>query len=177
MTKVDLPAKGAVGCPASARVGWRTPATAGHYCLQAELVWDDDAQPANNLGQSNTDVRALNSPHAAFTFPVRNDQPERRQVTMQLDSYAIPELEPCGERVAEHGGHLARHRPSAWPVPDGWRVVAEPQEFALMPGESAEVTVDIAAPDGYVGRQAINVHALSDPLVLGGVTLYVDGSG
>ncbi len=177
MDKVDLPAKGAAGCPATARVGWRTPPAAGHYCLQVELLWDDDAQPANNLGQHNTDVKALNSPHAAFTFPVRNDRPERRAITIVLDAYAIPRLDPCGEERHERGGRLARHQRSAWPVPDGWRVIADPSELALAPGESADVTVDITAPDGYLGRQAINVHALSDPDVLGGVTLYVDGSG
>jgi len=74
LTAVDLPVKGTGGCPAFATVPWHTPAAAGHYCLQVELLWDDDAEPGNNLGQSNTDVKALNSPHAAFTFPVRNDR-------------------------------------------------------------------------------------------------------
>jgi NPCBM-associated, NEW3 domain of alpha-galactosidase len=177
MTKVDLPAKGAAGCPATACVGWRTPPTPGHYCLQVELVWDDDAQPANNLGQRNTDVKALNSPHAAFTFPVRNDRPERRLITIELDGYAIPPLDPCGDERHGRGGRLARHERWAWPVPEGWRVTADPGELALAAGESAEVTVDVTAPDGFAGRQPINVHAVSDPYLLGGVTLYVEGSG
>jgi hypothetical protein len=177
MTKVDLPAKGAAGCPATAGVGWHTPPVAGHYCLQVELLWDDDAEPGNNLGQHNTDVKPLNSPHAAFTFPVRNDRPERRQMTIELDSYAIPPLDPCGEERHERGGRLARHQRWAWPLPDGWRVIADPSELVLAAGESAKVTVDVTAPDDFVGRQAINVHAFSDPYLLGGVTLYVDGSG
>ena len=175
--KVDLPAKGAVGCPATARVGWHTPPAPGHYCLQVELLWDDDAQPGNNLGQHNTDVKALNSPHAAFTFPVRNDRPERRLITIELDGYTLPELDPCGEDGHERGGRLARHQRWAWPLPDGWRVIADPSELALAAGDSADVTVDVTAPDGFVGRQAINVHALSGSDLLGGVTLYVDGSG
>jgi hypothetical protein len=37
------------------------------------LDWPDDAEPASNLGQSNTEVKQLNSPRAMFTFPLRND--------------------------------------------------------------------------------------------------------
>lgn len=183
MTKVDLPVKAAVGCPAFARVGWRTPAQPGHYCLQVELLWDDDENPANNMGQHNTDVKPLNSPHAAFTFPVRNDGPARRAVTLQIDSYRLPALEPCGaEGDGKDGGNhhqelLDRHRRAAWPVPPGWAVVAHPREAVLAPGETVTATVDITAPDGYRGRQVFNVHADSGPGVIGGVTLYVDGSG
>jgi hypothetical protein len=53
----------------------------------------------------------------------------------------------------------------------------QPAELVLAPGEQQDVTVDITSPDGYLGRQAINVHADSGPELLGGVTLYVDGSG
>ncbi len=177
MTKVDLPAKGAAGCPVIARVGWHTPPAPGHYCLQVELLWDDDAEPANNLGQHNTDVKALNSPRATFAFPVRNDLPEQREIAIELDSYAIPPLEPCGEERRERHGRLARHQRWAWPIPDGWTVTADPRELTLASGESADLTLDVTAPDGYVGRQAINVRAVSDFLLLGGVTLYLDGSG
>jgi len=183
MTKVDLPVKGAVGCPAFAHVGWRTPVQPGHYCLQVELFWDDDANPANNMGQHNTDVKPLNSPHAAFTFPLRNDGPARRAVTLHVDSYRIPDLEPCeAEGDGNDGGNhrhvlLDRHQRAAWPVPPGWEVVVHPSEAVLAPGETVTATVDITAPDGYRGRQVLNVHADSGPDLIGGVTLFVDGSG
>ncbi|GGT26744.1 hypothetical protein GCM10014713_19960 [Streptomyces purpureus] len=173
MTKVDLPVKAASGCPAFASVPWRTPAAAGHYCLQVELLWDDDAEPGNNLGQSNTDVKALNSPHAAFTFPLRNDRANRAVVTLTADGYAIPPVEPCGQDRSP----LDRHRPERWPVPRGWQVAVEPSRTELAPGEETEVTVDVTAPDGFAGRQAINVRAGTDNGLLGGVTLYVDGTG
>jgi len=133
MDKVDLPVKGAAGCPAFAHVDWRTPNVPGHYCLQVELLWDDDANPANNMGQHNTNVQPLNSPHAAFTFPVRNDRPTRRAVTLQIDSYRIPALEPCSTDRANNKRDqrqvlLDRHRREAWPVPPGWTVVAHPSE-------------------------------------------------
>jgi hypothetical protein len=179
MTKVDLPVKAASGCPAFATVLWHTPATPGHYCLQVELLWEDDANPANNMGQSNTDVKPLNSPHAAFTFPVRNDRAERAVVTLTVDSYAIPPLDACGDTTGERGrgSRLDRHRAGAWPVPAGWRVEVGPSQMVLAPGEQTDVTVDITAPDGFVGRQAVNLHASNGSDLLGGVTLYVDGSG
>lgn len=182
MGKVDLPVKGAVGCPAFAQVGWRTPVQPGHYCLQVELLWTDDANPANNMGQHNTDVKPLNSPHAAFTFPVRNDGPVRRAVNLQVDSYRIPALEPCRTDDADKDGAdhrqrlIDRHRRVAWPVPPGWAVIVHPSEVVLAPGEGVTASVDITAPDGFRGRQVFNVHAQSGPELIGGVTLYVDGS-
>jgi len=182
-TGVDLAVKGAAGCPAFALVPWRTPATAGHYCLQVEVLWDDDANPANNMGQHNTDVKALNSPHATFTFPVRNDGADRRALAIQVDSYQIPPLEECPPAQRGSDGHdrrqelLDRHLREAWPIPSGWTVDAQPPEAVLAPGESVDVTVDITAPDGFLGRQQVNVRATSGPALIGGVTLYVDGSG
>jgi hypothetical protein len=183
-TTVDLPVKAAPGCPATATVAWRTPATPGHYCLQVELLWDDDANPANNLGQSNTDVKPLNSPHAAFTFPVRNNLRERAVIALTADGYTLPPLEPCrspaprgaAAAAAPSLARLDRHRAADWPLPAGWQVVIDPSEVALGAGAESEVTVDITAPDGFVGRQAINVHATSGSRLIGGVTLYVDGS-
>jgi hypothetical protein len=53
---VDVPVKGASGLPAIVEHAWTTPSTAGHYCLQIELDWPDDANPDNNLGQENLNV-------------------------------------------------------------------------------------------------------------------------
>jgi hypothetical protein len=179
-TTVDLPVKGAAGTPAIARVPWVTPSTAGHYCLQVELVWGDDANPANNLGQQNTDVRPLNSPNATFTFPVRNPGPRPRSLRLEADSYALPPPLPCppmGPR-GEDRRHaaVARHRPDAWPVPDAWNVVIAPSESRLEPGDQIAVTVDITAPDGFSGRGVVNINALDGPELVGGVTLYVEGT-
>ena len=178
VAKVDLPVKAASGCPAFATVGWHTPATPGHYCLQVELVWDDDVNPLNNMGQSNTDVKPLNSPHAAFTFPVRNDRAERAVITFTVDGYSIPELEACADATgdSQRPSRLDRHRVAAWPVPAGWDVAVAPASVVLAPGEQTDITVDVTAPDGFVGRQALNVHAVNRDDLLGGVTLYVDGT-
>jgi len=78
LTIVNLPVKGASGHPAKTFHDWRTPATAGHYCLQIGLFWGDDAEPDNNLGQENVNVGKLASP-ATFKFPLRNDSPATRR--------------------------------------------------------------------------------------------------
>jgi hypothetical protein len=179
MTAVDLPVKGAMGCPATASVPWRTPPNAGHYCLQVELLWDDDINPGNNIGQHNTDVKSLNSPHAEFDVPVRNDTAARARIVMRADGYQIPEPPPCPpERDrGERGQQLALHRRDHWPIPAGWRVDLNPSQAVLAPGEQILVTVDITAPDGFIGRQAINMQADINDQLLGGVTLYVHGTG
>ena len=176
---VDLAVKGAPGCPAIARIPWTTPPTPGHYCLQVELIWADDLEPGNNLGQHNTDVKPLNSPHAAFTFPVRNDQDRARHFRFVLDAYAIPPLEPCNDEPgqADDGRRLRRHDPQAWPIPEGWRVLVDPERADVAGQGSVDVTVDVTAPDGFRGRQAINVSAFEDSILVGGVTLYVEGEG
>ena len=71
----------------------------------------------------------------------------------------------------------ARHGRRRHPIPAGWRVTVDPAEVRLEPGASRDVTVDVTAPDGFLGRQGINVNAFAGDRLVGGVTLYVDGSG
>lgn len=174
-TAVDLPVKGASGCPAFARVPWTTPATPGHYCLQVSLQWPDDAEPGNNLGQSNTDVRPLNSPRATSSFALRNDAGHERRLRLTADAYVIPEPLPCDERPR---GEQIRHRhdPAAHPVPDDWSVEINPQEADLGPGESVEVGVVVEAPAGFSGRKTFNVNAWAGEELVGGVTLTTAGT-
>ena len=181
-TYVDVPVKGSPTLPAEARMTWTTP-PAGHYCIQAELHWIDDANPLNNLGQENVDVKKLNSPNATFTFALRNTSARPRRFELRADSYAIPAKTPCADltRPANPGGlantrrdPYARHRPASCPIPAGW-IVDFPggRELALGPGEQHDVTVKITAIDGFVGTQPINVNAFDGAELVGGVTLYV----
>lgn len=182
-TNVDLGVKGSADCPAFARVPWHTPAIPGHYCLQVELVWTDDEKPANNMGQHNTDVTPLNSPHGRFAFPLRNDAGRARLLRLEPDGYRIPALEPCASRAEGDNAkdrralRLTRHDRAAWPIPPGWQVSIQPREVYLAPSEIANITVNITAPDRYHGRQVVNVNAFDGGTVIGGVTLYVEGSG
>ena len=198
--KVNLPVKGAAGHPATAIMEWRTPPVPGHYCLQVNLVWADDSNLLNNLGQKNTNVGVAHSP-AVFEFPVEN--PTKRPVTMTLiaDSYVPPAAIECSEVHAIRGpadgegpsdGDVpperptheqpdrlcaqlaARHRKDAFPIPDGWAVEINPPVFPLAPGESRSVTVRITPPDSFAGTRAFNVNGIDDRGALaGGVTLFV----
>src|SRR5262245_10939827 len=185
---VDLPVKGVAGCPAFAAMKWRTPAAPGHYCLQVRLVWPDDAEPGNNLGQENTDVKPLNSPHAVFTFPVRNDSGTRRVLRLVADFYSPGERPPCGQEdprpVNPHltPAEIARlrrralgeHARGEFRVPAGWAISVSPEQVLLGPGEETTVTVDVTSPDPFVGRQAINLNAFAGDWMAGGVTLFVE---
>jgi hypothetical protein len=184
--RVDLPVKGAVGHPAFARIQWRTPSVPGHYCIQVNLIWDDDANPANNLGQENVDVKPLNSPRAAFQFPIRNDAQWLQSIHLEVDTYQIPDSSSCDQREVAETPALsskereklrreadALHGRGKFPIPEGWRVVVEPQEFSLSPGEEQVTIVDITAPEGFSGQQIFNVNGFDNERLIGGVTLQV----
>jgi hypothetical protein len=185
-TSVDLPVKGAGGHPAYAKIGWKTPSTPGHYCILVELIWPDDANPFNNLGQENTDVKPLNSPHASFSFPVRNDGRVARNLRLQANFYARPAAVPCPEKPARQPAlsqeeieanrrtALARHGLEHFGVPDDWQIEVQPRRLTLEPGQEDSVAVDITAPDGFSGSQAININAFDSEHLVGGVTLYVE---
>lgn len=182
---VDLGVKGSAFCPAFAHHTWLTPPSPGHYCLQVGLHWSDDANPGNNLGQTNTDVKQLNSPRATFHVPVRNGGHRRRTVHLEANGYSVPELTPCPDTPARSGdmareerdqrlvAAIARHTASRM-LPEGWHVLLEPQSFSLEPGETIEVAVTATAPEGFEGRIGINVDARHGALLLGGVTLYAE---
>ena len=161
---------------------WRTPPTPGHYCIQVLLVWSDDANPLNNLGQTNTDVRQLNSPRARFELAVGNPGREPRTIRLAADGYRLPPRERCPERPEDADGParrrrlLERHGPQRHPMPEGWRVAIEPQELALGPGEEHEVVVTLTAPvDDFAGRVTVNINGLADDEPVGGVTLHAEG--
>jgi hypothetical protein len=188
-TLVTLPVNGAAGHPASAQLLWHTPATPGHYCIVVDLVWPDDANPANNRGQENTNVGKLNSPRAEFAFPLRNARPAPRTIRLEADAYELATPPSCEDRPPanetkmsedERNVHIreARRRAGrgAFPVPPGWTVTIEPPSVQLAAGESRNIKVEVLAPDGFTGRKSFNVNALAGATLAGGVTLVVEGS-
>jgi hypothetical protein len=187
-TKVNLGAKGAPGCPAFATQSWKTPPTPGHYCLLIECVWEDDANPFNNIGQSNTEVKKLNSPHAAFTFQVENNERDRRVYRLAADAYALPQRQSCEGRApakfplpsdeeikAKAAAAREEHDPARFPVPADWAVVISPSQLELDAGAGVPVTVDVTAPDGFAGSKQFNVNAFDGQnRLIGGVSLVVE---
>jgi hypothetical protein len=195
----DLGVKGGPGCPAYARMRWRTPATAGHYCIQVLLDWFDDLNPANNLGQENSLVGVAHSP-ASFTFRLGNQERTRQTFRFEVDNFAIPEPISCSlvDRQAEaerrRRAEQAQKQPPVagrpetfaaplvppdrargnLPLPQGWTVDFDPATPTLAPGEERDIRVSIEPPAGFSGRMPVNVHAFSERGLAGGVTLYVE---
>jgi hypothetical protein len=179
-THVNLAVKGSPLGPAVAQMPWVTPPS-GHYCIQVELHWIDDANPFNNFGQENVDVKKLNSPNASFTFAVGNTTARARTLTLRADAYEMPDKTVCpvptrdsARRHAQDTDPYARHRPAAHPLPAGWQIDYFGRDvLTLQPGEETDVTVKITATDAFVTMQAINVNAFDGNELVGGVTLYV----
>jgi len=193
-TTTDLGVKGSAQCPAFADLVWHTPVTPGHYCLQALLVWGDDANPNNNLGQKNTQVGKVESP-ATFSIPVHNQATIRRRFEIEADMYDLPVLPSCSEqrppsrengRFAESQARWAEalrtQRYGMFPVTPAWKVLITPEAVDLGPGASTTIAVSIEPTAGpFTGTQAFNIHGFASPptgprTMAGGVTLLVQGS-
>jgi hypothetical protein len=142
----------------------------------------DDKNYANNLGQENTDVGVAQSP-ATFTFELRNASRREHRYHFTTDAYTIGTPEPCPDDDQEHDPdvaeqhrkrRLARHGAAGHPLPAGWRVELSPAEPALAPGAQITIRAVVTPPDGWTGRQAVNVNAYDEHDELaGGVTLTV----
>ena len=186
---VNLGAKGTADCPAFLEVDWQTPEVGGHYCVQAQLYWFDDANPDNNLGQKNVTVESLQSP-ARFEFNVRNDGSVTRRFALEADEYNLPELPECREQRERPKTRLRESR-ARWeaakstqgygmfPIPDNWRIEIRPQAFGLDPREEKTVEVAIEPHDpSFRGTKTFNVHVFmagddERRWLAGGVTLTV----
>jgi hypothetical protein len=184
-TTVDLGVKGSAFSPAFAEVDWLTPATPGHYCVQVAFAWADDSNPANNLGQHNTQVVEAHSPaHASFTL--RNDADERRRYAFEVDTFELqpPPRCPDDRRPPRPQTWKDQHRlPQATldrnsraenALPPDWSVSFDPAEPTLVPGEELQVTARIDPPDSFHGRMHLNVHAFAGVALAGGVTIVVE---
>lgn len=177
-------------CPAYASFNWRTPDKEGHYCLQARLVWSDDANPANNIGQENTNVGTMHSP-AVFQFTVKNNASVRRKFIYEMDNYVLPTLEKCAEenRRQRHKTRLRESR-ARWQAAlasqqygmfsdlTTWDIKIDPEKEVLAAQEEIKVRVSIESTNpAFKGRKAFNIHVFAlhnHKEYIGGVTLYVE---
>jgi hypothetical protein len=185
---VNLPVKGGAGSPVIATVDWKTPASPGHYCLQVRLVWPYDADPGNNMGQHNVDVKPLNSPRATFTVPVRNTGRRPMRVALGVDAYELPMLRPCPPDERDESEEakarrrrrvVAAHGTGNHPIPEGWTVdLGQAGDGVdVDAGGATDVAVEITAPDGFNGQKAFNINGVAGETLVGGVTLIVTGDG
>lgn len=169
-TTVDVGVKGSPDQPGLATLFWTTPATPGHYCLQVLLDPADDLEPANNLGQENTNVVAAQSP-AVFKFTLRNNTQRARQYRFEVDAYQIPALPKCEDVMPGGNGRLENHRRERYPIPTGFGLQIEPPMATLAPAASTLITVTVDPPAGFIGRQPLNINAFHEQGFAGGVTL------
>jgi len=180
-TFVNLGVKGGVNHPALAKMPWHTPATPGHFCIKVTLVWIDDLNQANNVGQNNVDVKAPHSP-ATYDFQLRNDTDRGHAYRFEVDTYVLPNPQQCPATIpredrAPRADRLlrirAQHSRANFPVPPGWHVTITPNEALLAPNDEITVHVAIEPPAGFTGSQPFNVNALYDQTHAGGVSLVV----
>ena len=135
-------------------------------------------------------MKKLNSPHARFEFPLRNDTGRHGVFRLRADAYVPPAPPPCkqqppadtpemGEEERRRKLREARqmHNPANYPVPPGWLVRVSPEQVALAPEAEQLITVDVTAPeDHFTGRRTFNVYATDDRgRLVGGVTLTAEG--
>ena len=180
-TYIDLGVKGGPNCPALAKMPWRTPVTPGHFCLLVNILWADDANPNNNLGQNNVDVVEAHSP-ADFSFQLKNNTDTTNDYVFEVDTYAIPTSPDCPPKLsaAETGNFAERlrriktvHNKANFPIPAGWTMNIVPPEVTLASGAQASIAVSISPPTGFTGTMPFNVNARYKDRYAGGVTLYV----
>lgn len=197
---IDLGPKASASAPAFAWFRWTTPSAPGHYCLQARLVWADDANPDNNLGQLNTQVAVAHSP-ATVDFELRNDAGVTRVFDFEADAYDIPPLQRCrndahttegrrrgvvrpgrlSESEARWDAALKTQGYGAFPLADGWSVAFEPANPRLEPGDQVTVRAVVDLPPGDAVAQDVNLHCFARAedrrrTLAGGVTLRVERS-
>ncbi len=179
-TKINLGVKGGANHPSFANIIWKTPSTPGHYCLKAELLWGDDANPSNNIGQENTNVAIANSP-AFSTFTLKNDRKKRHKFHFKSDTYTIPKNIPCSSVDKVKKKTKSRvdffrtiHNVQNYPIPENWQIHIEPETPFLEPNEEKIIEVEIIPPDNFVGEQVININGFDENnKTVGGITLTV----
>ena len=119
-----------------------------------------------------------------FTFLLRNATLNPQSYRFEVDTYQIPELPFCDQRPPSRddtsldAGQTqvipVQHERRNYPIPTGWAVSIEPSEPRLNPEEEQAIRVTVTPPDGFKGRQPVNVHAFHLDGLAGGVTVYVE---
>jgi hypothetical protein len=179
-TVVNLGVIGGSDNPSFGKVKWKTPSTAGHYCIQAKLEWSDDINPENNLGQENVNVVEAHSP-ALFEFKAKNESKRGHRYHVEADIYAIPPLLPCDNKqnYASRRKELVVSRNSRknYPVPDDWKVEYDKESFILNAGAEKIIKVNVTPPPNFVGSKPFNFNVFDEQnAFIGGVTVTIKKS-
>jgi hypothetical protein len=176
-TAVNLGVIGGSDNPSFAKVKWKTPSIAGHYCIQAKLEWSDDKNPENNLGQENVNIVEAHSP-AIFDFKAKNDSKREHRYHVEADTYTIPPLVPCNENreFASRKKEIivSRNSRENYPIPDDWNIEYDEESFVLNGGAEKIITVTVTPPDNFIGSKPFNFNVFDEQNVfIGGVTVTI----
>lgn len=176
-TSVNLGVIGGSDNPSFAKVKWKTPSIAGHYCIQAKLEWSDDKNPENNLGQENVNVVEAHSP-ASFDFKAKNDSKREHRYHVEADTYTIPPLLPCNEKRESASRKkqmiISRNSRKNYPIPDDWKIEYDEESFVLNAGAEKIIKVNITPPDRFTGSKPFNFNVFDEQNVfIGGVTIIL----
>ena len=194
---IDLPVCGGIGEPATASVKWKTPSEAGHYCLQVEVICPNDLNPADNLGQENTNVIEGSHSTVSVGVPIINPFHGKRTFQLSVNGYAIPgkPIPPpektSRERYNKNSNKLIpimdpkkrlslvieANRIGNFPVSEELNVNLSKTEVELEPREQTEVVLSFEKPneEHKVGRRYINLTSVDkmSGRLIGGVTIIV----
>jgi hypothetical protein len=176
-TQINLSVIGGTENPSFAKVKWRTPEIAGHYCIQVKLEWSDDINPENNLGQENLTIAEAQSP-AVFTFKTKNTTEREHRYHIEADTYTIPPLLACNEtkRIGEGKMKviLSRNSREMHQIPGNWKVEYDEESFLLIPGAEKTSTVTVTPPDNFIGTRPFNFNVIDEHnQFIGGVTASI----
>lgn len=187
-TMVNVPALGST----VAEIDWTTPPTAGHNCLRAFILHADDANPLNNVGQHNTEVVDATSVTRKLAFHVANNSAHERRFTLTMNAYRLPKepMRPTplrGERPEvqtelsrQSPGYLRRLREindfAKFPVPADIGAKLTQPDLVLKAGEEVETFLELGPAIAGTGRRNVNVNVMLDDILVGGVTVYVEGA-
>ena len=175
-TTINLSVIGGSENPSFAQVKWKTPSIVGHYCIQAKLVWPDDKNPENNLGQENVNVVEVYSP-AIFDFKVKNNSENEHRYQVEADSYTLPHLPPCDEykkMSSREKEARKRHNRKNYPIPESWKIEYEEESFVLKAGDEKTVKVTVIPPDDFMGNKPFNFNVFDENnIFIGGVTVTI----
>ena len=184
---IDLPVRAAPGEPATASIVWRTPPTPGHYCIEIDAAWPDDAFPIDNVGQHNTLVRrATPGERVRVHVPVyrrtaRDTGEQTMSMHVRLDGYVLPER-PLLRREGESREALRTrireaNPPERFPADARWDAVLSATKIVVKGDEPAaidfEATVPSEAIAGSEVRFNISVSEVETGHAVGGVTVIV----
>ncbi len=152
------------GGTAIATVDW-TPQFAEHECIRAEVVYSDDNNLENNVGQVNYNVQQTSSP-AALKFMIVNPFPVAKEIVLVVNKTDLP---PGWTTLlsSDRGIFNATNEAASFPMggdacPEYLTLTTTPRQGAV-DTERGAVTIKMYIDEGFIGEQTF-VAVVSKPV-------------